>query len=334
MKLRLWRNIRKTPEIRQKTIIFVVCLVFSFIFWLTINLSRESEAIVPIEFHVTNIPTDLIFTGQSDSTFLFTVQSTGIRLITSRFLRRTKKLETDFGNLQQVKRDGERLFFFTSSQAETRFSLLSDIPRSALEALPDTIFFKVEDAFFKRVPVKLVKDISLQPGFKLYDVPAITPDSVDVYGPAELADSIRFFNTSMLTATRVDQNISRNLKIENPWKNQQVNISVDEVEVFISVEEFTEATVEIPLHVDCNGLNNISAYGELMLFPDKVTVFYLVALKDDNKIIADMFRAYVSCPDTIATPGQRLAVEIREKPTLIDLIRVRPQEVEYIWIKR
>ncbi|TVQ88695.1 MAG: hypothetical protein EA393_08285 [Bacteroidetes bacterium] len=334
MKLLTWRNIRKTPEVRQKTIIFVVCLVFSFIFWLSIKLSRESEAIIPIEFQVTNIPIDLIFTGQSDSTFVFTVQSTGIRLITSGFLRRIKKLETDFRNLQQLKRDGERLFFFTSSQAETRFSLLSDIPRSAVEALPDTIFFQVEDAFFKRVPVKLIKDLNLQPGFKLYDVPAITPDSLDVYGPAELADTIRFFNTSMLTATQVEHNINCNLKIDNPWRNQQVNISADEVEVFISVEEFTEATVEIPLNVDCDGLNNISANGELMLFPDKVTVFYLVALKDDKKIIADMFRAYVSCPDTIATSGQRLAVEIREKPTLIDLIRVSPPEVEYIWIKR
>ena len=99
------------------------------------------------------------------------------------------------------------------------------------------------------------------------------------------------------------------------------------------MEEFTETMVSLPVTVDCSGNSQVNPE-DLLLFPDHVDVHYLVALKDDSAITPDMFSAFVNCPDTLNTGRFRLSVEIREKPALVDILRIRPAEVEYIWIKR
>ncbi|MBW6478488.1 MAG: hypothetical protein K0B37_03600 [Bacteroidales bacterium] len=333
MKAMPWHSIENSPQTRRKAYIFMLCLAFSFMSWLIIKLSRESAAIIPVSIELVNIPSELIVTGQSDSTFIINAQSTGVKLLSSRFLRRVSRIDSDFNTLQQIRRDGIQMYYMTSSQAEIRFSLLSDIPRSALTVHPDTIFFHTIKAFSKKVPVRFVKDLELQTGFKIYDIPALTPDSIVVSGPLNMADSVSFVRTSPLRTKGVYQDIARTISLENPWKNRQVTFSQNEVEVFLSVEEFTEATVDLAVEIDCSASSDINAE-DLMLFPDRVNVYYLVALKDVNAITADMFSVRVNCPDTLSPGRFRLEVEIRESPSLVDIIRIRPAEVEYILIKR
>ena len=333
MKVMPWHRIENSPQTRRKAYIFLLCLAFSFMSWLFIKLSKESASIIPVSIELINIPPELVVTGQSDSTFVVNVQTTGVKLLSSRFLRRVSKIESDFNTLQQIRRNGSQLYFLTSSQAETRFSVLSDIPRSALTVHPDTIFFHTIGAFSKKVPVRLVKDLDMQTGFKIYDIPSLTPDSIVVSGPANMTDTISFVKTNPLRATGVSQDITRKISLENPWKNEQVTFSHNEVEIFVPVDEFTEATVDLALEIDCDPNGEINPE-ELMLFPDRVNVYYLVALRDVNSITPDMFRAYVNCPDTLPPDAYRLEVEIRESPSLVDILRIRPSEVEYILIKR
>ena len=328
-----WHRIENSPQTRRKAYIFLLCLAFSFLSWLFIKLSRESAAIIPVRIELINIPPEVIVTGQSDSTFVVNVQTTGVKLLSSRFLRRVSKIESDFNTLQQIRRNGSQLYFLTSSQAETRFSVLSDIPRSDLTVHPDTIFFHTTTAFSKKVPVRLVKDLDMQTGFKIYDIPALSPDSILVSGPLNMADSVSFVRTNLLRATDVYQDITRKITLENPWKNRQVIFSENEVEVFVPVEEYTEASVDLAVEIDCRSNSEMNP-DDLMLFPDRVHVYYLVALKDVNAITSDMFSAFVNCPDTLPPGAFRLEVEIRESPSLVDIIRIRPAEVEYILIKR
>lgn len=334
MKVLSWQNIRKKPEIRRKAFIFLLCLIFSFISWLFIKLSRESAAMIPVKIEVTNTPKDVIITGQSDSIFVVNVKSTGVKLLSSGLMRRVETFETDFNALQQLRRNnGNNVYFFSAPQAQTRFSVISDIPRSDLSVHPDTIFFNTIDAFSKKVPVILERDLQLRQGFRVYDIPKLSPDSVTVFGPINLFDSINYIYTEKLTTSAVDKDINETVKLEKPWKSQQVSLSDYETNILISVEEFTETMASLPVTVDCSGNSQVNPE-DLLLFPDRVDVHYLVALKDDNAITPDMFSAFVNCPDTLKTGRFRLPVEIREKPALVDILRIRPAEVEYIWIKR
>ncbi len=332
MDFRIWKLTGNDPEAKKKAFTFFLCLIFSFIAWLFIKLSMEASTLVPVKVDVSNIPENLIFTGQSDSTFIFTIETTGIRILTNRTFRRKNLLEADFASIQRV-RDQENQFFFTASQAEVRFSVQNDISRASLSAHPDTIFFRAKNAFVKKVPVIVDKQIDYRPGFRMYDFPEISPDSVYVRGPIDLKDSVDFILTSPLRHSQADRDIERQLNLINPFEALQVSLSEEKVQVMINIEEFTEAMLELPVLMNCPEIEEAFPDSRILLFPDRVNIFYLVALRDLNAISSDMFKVKAQCPDTLAQNQTRLKIQLIEQPGLVELSRIRPPEVEYVWIR-
>lgn len=334
MNLRTLTRPGNDPELRSKAVIFLLCFLFSSVAWLFIKLSREAATVLPLELNITNIPDELVLTHRSDTAFALSVKTTGIKILTTNSLRNTNKLEADFTSLQKLRGNDNTQFFYTATQAEIRFSMLNEIPRTGLKAHPDTIFFTASEAFLKKVPVVVQKELDFRPGFKMYDLPISFPDSVYVRGPVVLKDSVNFIETEPLKVNQADKNIQTQLPLINPYPDRQLHLSEQQVDVTVPIAEFTESTAELPLHIDCPEIDNKSSGNQLMLFPEKVTVFYLVALKDINSISPDMFTATVSCPDTLSRDKPRLKTHVVEYPGLVEIIRTKPQEVEYVWIKK
>lgn len=242
-------------------------------------------------------------------------------------------LEVDFTTLQRLRGSEEDIYFYTASQAETKYSLLYEIPRANVNAHPDTVFFSATKAFRKRVPVVAQLAIDYRPGFMLYNFPILSPDSVYISGPEALKDSVNFINTEMIKANRVDKNLEMVASLVNPLPDNLIKISRTQVEVQVPVEEFTEATVELPLEINCPEIDRHFPESKILLFPENVDIHYLVALKDIKTITPDMFKITVQCPDTTAQGKSRLPILVTEHPGLVDIIRARPPDVEYVWIK-
>jgi hypothetical protein len=334
MNFRFWTYAGNNPRSRSKAFTFLLCLIFSFIAWISIKLSRETTRILPLEISITNVPENLIFTHLSDSAFALSLQTTGIRLLSQQGIRGTNKLETDFATLQKARGNDDNLYFYTAAQAELKYSMINEISRSRLKAHPDTIYFAVTRGFRKKVPVIAQLQIDYQPGFNIYNFPRISPDSVYVTGPERLKDSVDFIQTEVITADLVDESITLKASLINPLHNYNIRLSKESVEVIIPVEEFTESTVELPLTLECHDLKKQFPQSKILLFPESVDIHYLVALKDIKTITADMFKVVVQCPDTTAQGKSRLPIDVTEQPGLVNIIRTRPSDVEYVWIKK
>jgi hypothetical protein len=328
-----WSDLRTKTESRRKLSIFILCLLFSFVAWLSIKLSRESALIFPVEIQITNIPDNAIIVDPSDTVMLVTMQSTGLRFLTSRFFSSKRTLNTDFNLLQRRSHNNQVFYFLTSTQAEIRFAVLNDIPRTSIRVEPDTLFFTVQEAFQKKVPVIINSQIQYTPGFNIYNEPVITPDSVFVSGPMQYKDSVEFVITEPFVRQGVFQPIRVNLGLINNYHDRGVVLSSNNVDVQIPVEEFTESTVELTLSLDCPETVLRENATRIILLPEKVTVHYLVALKDDKSIETSMFKAYVKCPDSIPENQNRLKPQIAEKPDLVEILRIRPAEIEFIILK-
>jgi hypothetical protein len=325
-----WREISSKKLNRNKINLILVCIFLSSVSWLFIKLSRESAAIVPIEIIISNIPDNIIFTSQADSVIMVSMQSTGLKLLAARLFGNYDILEADFNSLQRKYQNDQMVFYLSRSQAEMRFAMLSELPRTAFRVQSDTIFFPAVEAFRKKVPVIPSYDLQFVSGFNIYRNPVVIPDSIDITGPFELRDSIEYIVTEMIAKQAVYQSINRQVKLVNPFEDQEIYLSQKTVEVQITVEEYTEATVELSLRMDCPENRSSTP---VILLPDRVTVHYLVALRDDKAIDESMFKAFVPCPDSVATGTYRLRTEIREKPALVRIIRTRPAEIEFITIQ-
>jgi len=70
----------------------------------------------------------------------------------------------------------------------------------------------------------------------------------------------------------------------------------------------------------------------LKIFPDEVFVTYFVTLRNYNKVKPEMFRAIVNC--TEINDSRMIKITLSQKPEFVNNIKIKPEKVEYIQIKK
>ena len=112
--------------------------------------------------------------------------------------------------------------------------------------------------------------------------------------------------------------------MEEP-RNNELTYSHQEVAYQLSVEQFTEGKAIIPIQV-----SNVPKDYELKLFPEEVSVHYVVSLDDFDLVEEKMFEAQVNYDSKKA----RLTIKLNKESDLVDNIRLSPTKVEYILIEK
>lgn len=322
-----------TPETRKKIYIFLACLLFSAISWLFTELSGETTISIPIKASVSNIPEGTIISYESDSIFSIETNATGLKIINNRLRQNINKVDIEFLALQRMNRDNKQMHFYTGNQIEMRFAMESGFSRNNLNARPDTLFFNVDKAFSKKIPVFPKTDITYRKGFKNYGQIGVSPDSVLIYGPENALQPINSIETSTLVLDDVNNQINEEVKLQLPDIKGNVKLSDNKVDVIVEVEKFTEAMIELPIQIpNCESIDSAST--QIMVFPDKVEVFYLIALKDAGKISSDMITATIECPATGQKESNRTVARINKKPEWVEILRIKPAEVEFIVVEK
>ncbi|MFP4288910.1 MAG: CdaR family protein [Bacteroidales bacterium] len=322
-----------SPSSRKKIYIFLLCLLFSFISWLFTKLSGETNTTLPVEINVVNTPREVVFVQRSDSVFFIESRATGLKILNHRLTNNIKGLNIDFYALQKMMRNEQSLYYYTANQMEMRFSMVSNFSRNALTAKPDTIFFLAREASSKKIPVKPNTEITFRPGFGLYEKPLLQPDSVTIYAPENITDTIHFIETQPLKAENLSKDLHESLRIKSFPVQSGIHLSHEEVNVTLRVEEYTESMLELPLTIKrCVDLDTTRT--EILLFPEKVAVYYLIALKDANKLNHSMLEVSVECPEASLLNANRLSAEVTKKPEWIEVLRVKPAEVEFVLIEK
>lgn len=116
-----------------------------------------------------------------------------------------------------------------------------------LSVAPDTLFFTFDDIVRKKVPVIPVLDIRYARQFQLSGEISCIPDSVTVSGPGAVIDTFRVVRTRPEKLTDVDQTVEETLLLEEV---PNVRFSHRRVSVRIPVEQFTESSVQVPIHAE------------------------------------------------------------------------------------
>ncbi len=305
---------------------FVLCLIFSAVFWLFTKLSQETSAVFTRPIVFSSFPDGLLAASQSDSNILYRIETTGVRLINYFISTRYDTLFVDASNLTVIQRNNTNYHVITGNELSEilveNVSAWGDINNIK----PDTIFLELVPAIEKRFPVKLNADISFEQRFRQYGSITIDPDSVLLTGPQSILDTLDFVATAVWSPGRLRQTVQERVQLIKPVDIASVYLHRKYVEVRVPVAEFTQADIELPLHVICPEELDTA---ELRLFPNKVNVSILVALQDYARLSEHMFEATVNCPQVTDSNG-RLEIMMETYPAFVDIIRIRPPFVEYI----
>lgn len=325
--LELIRNIAtrsRDPQVRKHSYILLICLGISIFIWLMIKMSKNYYANVECRIEYSNLPPDKLI-DSADSLVNMEVYAQGFRLFSIKYLSDNPKIEVDLKNTKIQKHRYKYGSYVLSSELVSSIAAQLEIENEIVEITPDTINFVLEEMMSKEIPVKPNLQISFKKQYQLDKAIEVKPASIKVSGLPSFVDTMRFVPTQKVMLTEINESKNLNVPLKKPPSNARINYNRDSVQLIIPVEKYTEASIQVPLKIKSNGKR-------VKLFPEEVTITYLVAISDYNKVNADMFTALADFSNI--TPGSRtVRVKLSHSPKFVRIIHLKPEKVEFIYLK-
>ncbi|GIR12350.1 MAG: hypothetical protein CM15mP23_09250 [Cryomorphaceae bacterium] len=299
--------------------VIAICFLMSLLFWFLIKFSKEYTYYIdyPIEF--INQPIDKYWKDEPLSNLKVKVNGHGFNFLKETFSNRL--LKVDVSKLQNTNSST----YFWLSQAERSNIAIELNGFSILEIYPDTLFINYSKKTKKSVQVKVPLNLNFMENYEQYGSFKILPNTIDVYGPSHILDTLSFVYTNVLNQHDIFQSINSTLKIQLPNKDLSTNYS--EVNFIQEVARYTQISRLIPIK-----LKNVPKGKELRIIPSEVELSYWVAMQDVDKINSSDFAIYCDYNEVDMTENAILNVFIDESktPSIVQKVKYHPSNIEFI----
>lgn len=302
---------------RRRLSLFFICLALAIGAWLFFALSNKYNYQARTVVRYVNFPQNKAFHPLQSDTVRLQIEGTGWQLLFSRLRISPESIDIDLRELNK------QTFINLSDQLgyiNRQFSSTQKI----VYIQPDTLYFDFSSRVVKKVPITLLHNIRFQKQYGISDSIQINPAYVTVTGPVEDLASIKTWETDTLILRNIAGDISQKVAMKRPLK-ANINIYPSLADIKIPVDEFTEKTVEVPVKI----LNNHN-YNEIKLLPDKVSITFMVSLRDYTMIDRDFFEVTVDFDDWAKRSYKQLPLRLSRFPQFCRLVRIEPQNVDFI----
>lgn len=301
-------------ERKEKAIAFGIALFIAISLWFIVNLNRDFNVTVQVPVQLSNLPDDQILSNSIPDQVSVNVSGEGWQLITV------------YNNPPRILLNAENQNINLAEQVRNQIGAFNDI--NIIQVQPATITIETEQKATKTVLLQSQVDISLRGQYGFLSEPKLSPDSVNVTGPASLIDQISEWQTRQIELTNVNGSLTREIPLETP----EGNISVEPSSATLSLEiaEFTEAEVRVPIRT-----RNLPSDQAVTYNPSSVTVRFDVPINQYSEIQGTRpFTAYVEYSSLVENDSGRIAPEIEVNDTnyIIRLRSFQPPRVSYFMV--
>jgi hypothetical protein len=322
------RQNQHNVKFRKKISVFLLCLLLSLLMWLFIKLTRDYTVDFNFKIEYRHYPRNLVLSETPDSILTVGVNAKGFELISARYLHGKRHLLVDFNDVRIRHSQGGYYARIATSQLMPQIGHQLPTSRNIAYKSPDTLTLHFTDAAHKKVPVILRLSSSFSKQYQLYDRVQVEPDSITVTASMAVLDTLRYIETQHVTKKKLDESQRFSLPLILPLKPGQMRISDDTVEIYIPVEQYTEAEFIVPISPAKSSSKSV-----LKMFPDKCTITCLVALRDFKNIEAGMFQVNAFVDNAKISNVKKLKIELIKSPARVKVLKVSPAEVEFIILK-
>jgi len=309
--------IRLTKIERKRFLVLITCVLLAIAGWLFLALNNKYVYTAKTVLVYKNFPQKKAFHPLQSDTVDLLVEGTGWQLLFARL-----RVNPPSINISLDKLNNRNYILFS----EQLYSVNSQLETSQkiISVRPDTLYFDFSKRTVKRVPVKLVSNLTFARQFGISDDIEFSPDYVTVSGPQEELEKIREWKTDTLKLQDIQRaSVSRLAMKPNLQKN--VNIFPSTIEVKLPVDEFTEKTLEIPLKV----LNN-NEYYNVKLYPKKVKITFMVALSSYQQVNEDFIEAAVDLNEWKLQKHHQLSIKLTRFPDYCKRVKIVPEKIDFI----
>ena len=310
------RNVLLSRKSRE-FLIFLFFVFVSFCFWLLQVLNDDYETELSIPLRMKGVPENVVLTSELPNELRLGVKDRGTVLVNYLLGQTLYPVVIDFNDYS----DKGSQVRIPSMSLNKRIAGQLNQSTKLLTVKPDTLELIYTRGQAKKVPVKLQGEVKAERQYYISNV-VFSPDSVMVYAPNEILDTITAAYTEPLYIEQVKDTTRRRLELV-PVKGARFTPSYNDIVFFVDV--YSEKTVEVPV-VGVNFPDNKL----LRTFPSKVHVSFQVGLSQFMNVTADDFRVVVDYNDLMENQSEKCQPILVHSPSNVNHVRVNPKEIDYI----
>ncbi len=311
----------KPGTFRKDAKIIVVSLLIALIFWIVQKFSQSYTSTVTVQIKY-EMPETVTFSQEPIRTAEFMISGTGWDLVKLQWFADLNTISIPLNDAAVQTLSGYTL-------REKIKSILANYPVNVLNVAPDIVQIHMEQAFRKTVPVKFNYDIEFYPDYDLNGPILLEPDSILVFGPQSYLDTIKSWPTEPIKLTNVRESIQTAIKLHSPDQSF-VRLGSEKVQVNITVEQYTEKVLEVPIQFSMNRKGNTA----FKFIPEIARIFVVVPLSRYDGLEAEAFKVIADeKAQTLKNETYILPLKVIEKPDYVRSIVIHPKTVELFYIK-
>ena len=319
--------VQRDEKFRQRLSIFFICLVISVIIWFTIKLSDEYDTVIQMPVTFTHLPKNKVLTYASDTLLQVEILEKGSNLLRMLYVEEMAPVTINLRFLPVYPKGGVYQGIITPSLLINEIEREQNLLGKIISISPDTIYLSFEPEKTRKVPVKASFDLTFEKQFKRYGSVTFNPDCVTVKGPERIIEEMDSASLGKITVEKLNQNYTGEKIFHGDSSNQNLTFFPGTVTFSIPVEKFTEAETDVPVKIiNTNGL-------KVKTFPDKVRIYYTVALKDYPKVEPGMMLVIADLSMVNLAEDDKIKVSLESYPSFIRINKIEPEKVEFIIIK-
>ena len=304
----------------KEIFIFMFFLMLSSGFWLLQILQQEYEKKIELQLRFKNLPAEWVLSESNPKKITVSLKDKGTTLIYYLWKSNFDPVDITITGLQRLT---EQSLFISSSVLDVAVSKQLISSTSLISVDPKEIELKYDSLSSRLVTVKENINITTKPGFQLSDDIKFSQSEVRIFGSRSILDTLYEVRTKLIKLEDVSKTKELTAQLDLP---KGVKAENETVKLTISVEEFTEKKLKIP--VLCP---DIPSDYVLRLFPSNVEVNCNIPLSQFRDLTEENLEIII--PFTEFEEKQstgKISLRLTKKPSWVTNPVVIPDELEFI----
>lgn len=310
-------------HIKRNVVTYGVCVIIATVLWFLNALNKEytTEITYPIKYM--DLPKGKLLVSEPPKEMTLAIKAHGFALL--RYSISTSFLPIVLNVNSLLDKKDQLEYTVNTSEIKDRISaqLTTDIQLISIK--PESITFQFSRFESKRVPVIPRVDYTLKRQYMLKNDISVTPDYVDISGPASILDTLKAVYTEPISLKNLSKDVTKTVSFEEIYGTQ---INENDAKVKVEVERFTESKKTVPLVV-----KNLPDTLLIRLFPHAIDVTFDVGLSRYEVVSDTSFSFYVDYNQIKNNPAS-LKIQIERSPRHIKDLVFTPETVEYLIEKK
>lgn len=304
----------------KEVLIFLSFVALSLLFWMTQTMQDEFEVEYKFPVEITGLPESAMITSELPEYISVMVKDKGTTLFTRQQSGGFPPIVIDYKDYFLEKGS---FFVPTATIIE---SVKKQLPptHQIVSVFPEGITVYVSTGDSKELDVEFAGQFVPSLNCVISGEIKVQPNRITLFGPKSMLDSIKHVSTEYVEIHNLTDTVTMKVKL-NPIRG--VKYEVNEVQLFIPVEEFTEKSLVLPVIG-----RNVPRELRLRTFPPQVKISFFVGLSKFSTVTDTSFVLSVDSRYLADHPtAQTIPVYLERSPESVSNVRIEPDSVEFVF---